>query len=73
MDPRFVGSNPAQYNRFLMAIKCAERLPWEGSKAVGPTSQAFRHVKESYRYEKSLFVSKNLAVISPSKFILIRY
>jgi hypothetical protein len=58
---RFVGSNSAENNGFLMAIKIR-----------GTTSFEEMHVKEPYRYEKTIFLKQTPQPFL-TKFLLFRY
>jgi hypothetical protein len=48
MDPRFAGSNPADDNGFLRAIKIRSTASFGGE--VKPSVP--QHVKEHYEYER---------------------
>jgi hypothetical protein len=72
MYPRFVGSNPAENDGFLMAIKLHSTTSFGGeSKAVGPMS-FYGTLKNLAEYNKKYLVGKNSWTFLAS-FLLLRY
>jgi hypothetical protein len=67
LDSRFTGSNPAEDNGFLMAIKIHSTTSFGGEvKLSVPRSSILWHVKEPYRYKKRYLVGKIHGHFSPS-------
>jgi hypothetical protein len=55
--PRFTGSNPAEGDGFIMAIKIRSMTSFGGKvKPSVPFRKILRQVKETYRYENRYFV-----------------
>jgi hypothetical protein len=53
LDPRFVGSNPAEGDGFLRAIKFRNTNSFEGEgKPSAPYCKVSRHVKYPSKYER---------------------
>jgi hypothetical protein len=51
LDPRFEGSNPAEDDRYLRAIKIRSTTPYGGEvKILGPCRKILRYAKERYDY-----------------------
>jgi hypothetical protein len=59
LDPRFAGSNPAEGDVFLRAIKSVAPLTSEGVKPSLPCRKILRHVKELCNYEKEILRMQN--------------
>jgi hypothetical protein len=62
LDPRFTGTNPAESNGFLRAIKIHTMTSFEGEVKPSASCKILRDVDECYRYERDTCRQKSVAI-----------
>jgi hypothetical protein len=73
LDPRFAGSNTAEDDGFLRAIKIRSTTSWGGGvKPSAPRRKILQHVKDSAEYDRDTSPAK-LTDFSPYRHNLLSY